>query len=105
MENGVVRENELESFRCIRVGTHRAFGLEAEIARGHARVRPALERALSDASPDARLTIDRLAGFIFLITQYFQFLKAYSPFGTGLRILPVAICIAAGSVAAIRRRL
>jgi EmrB/QacA subfamily drug resistance transporter len=35
-----------------------------------------------------------LAGFTFLITQYFQFVKGYSPFGTGLRLLPVAISIA-----------
>src|SRR6266542_2383368 len=31
-----------------------------------------------------------LSGFIFLVTQYFQFLKAYSPFATGVRLLPVA---------------
>ena len=35
-----------------------------------------------------------LAGFSFLITQYFQFLKGYSPFSTGLRVLPVAIAVA-----------
>jgi EmrB/QacA subfamily drug resistance transporter len=35
-----------------------------------------------------------LAGFTFLITQYFQFVKGYSPFGTGLRLLPVATSIA-----------
>jgi EmrB/QacA subfamily drug resistance transporter len=40
-----------------------------------------------------------LAGFSFLITQYFQFVKAYSPLGTGVRILPVAISIAVTSVA------
>jgi EmrB/QacA subfamily drug resistance transporter len=43
-----------------------------------------------------------LAGFVFLITQYFQFLKGYGPLGTGLRILPVAICIAIGSVVGVR---
>ena len=40
-----------------------------------------------------------LFGFIFLITQYFQFLRGYSPLETGVRILPVAVCVAAGSVA------
>lgn len=39
-----------------------------------------------------------LFGFVFLITQYFQFVRLYSPLSTGLRILPVAMCIAVGSV-------
>jgi EmrB/QacA subfamily drug resistance transporter len=39
-----------------------------------------------------------LAGFSFLITQYFQFVKGYTPFGTGVRILPVAISIAVAAV-------
>jgi EmrB/QacA subfamily drug resistance transporter len=39
-----------------------------------------------------------LTGFTFLITQYFQFVKDYTPFGTGLRLLPVAISIAVASV-------
>jgi hypothetical protein len=43
-----------------------------------------------------------LAGFSFLITQYFQFLKGYSPFSTGLRVLPVAISVAVGSIAGVR---
>jgi EmrB/QacA subfamily drug resistance transporter len=43
-----------------------------------------------------------LAGFTFLITQYFQFVKGYTPFGTGLRILPVAISIAVAAVVGTR---
>ncbi|HXW35201.1 MAG TPA: MFS transporter [Acidimicrobiales bacterium] len=39
-----------------------------------------------------------LSGFIFLITQYFQFVKAYSPFATGVRLLPVAGSVGASSV-------
>jgi predicted MFS family arabinose efflux permease len=39
-----------------------------------------------------------LFGFIFVITQYFQFIKDYSPFETGVRLLPVAILIAVASV-------
>jgi EmrB/QacA subfamily drug resistance transporter len=39
-----------------------------------------------------------LFGFVFLITQYFQFVRDYSPLSTGLRILPVATAIAVGSV-------
>jgi predicted MFS family arabinose efflux permease len=39
-----------------------------------------------------------LFGFIFVITQYFQFVKAYTAFGTGVRMLPVAVSIAVASV-------
>ncbi|MGE5694922.1 MAG: MFS transporter, partial [Candidatus Sericytochromatia bacterium] len=39
-----------------------------------------------------------LFGFIFVITQYFQFIKGYSAFETGVRLLPVAISIAAASI-------
>jgi hypothetical protein len=39
-----------------------------------------------------------LAGFTFLITQYFQFVRGYSPLGTGVRILPVAFSIAVAAV-------
>jgi EmrB/QacA subfamily drug resistance transporter len=40
-----------------------------------------------------------LAGFTFLITQYFQFVKGYSAFETGVRLLPVASSIAVAAVA------
>jgi predicted MFS family arabinose efflux permease len=39
-----------------------------------------------------------LFGFIFVITQYFQFIKAYSAFQAGVRLLPVAVSIAVASV-------
>src|SRR3989440_4133221 len=39
-----------------------------------------------------------LSGFSFLITQYFQFVKGYTPLGTGVRILPVATSLAVASV-------
>ena len=39
-----------------------------------------------------------LAGFTFLITQYFQFVKGYTPLGTGVRLLPVATSIAIAAV-------
>ena len=38
-----------------------------------------------------------LFGFIFVITQYFQFVKHYSAFETGVRLLPVAVSIALAS--------
>jgi EmrB/QacA subfamily drug resistance transporter len=43
-----------------------------------------------------------LAGFSFLMTQYFQFVKGYSPFATGVRLLPVAISIAVAAVVGTR---
>jgi EmrB/QacA subfamily drug resistance transporter len=50
------------------------------------------------ASVSITIAFFTLTGFTFLITQYFQFVKDYTPFGTGLRLLPVAIAIAAASV-------
>jgi EmrB/QacA subfamily drug resistance transporter len=43
-----------------------------------------------------------LAGFTFLITQYFQFTKGYTPLGTGVRLLPVATAIAVASLVGTR---
>ncbi len=43
-----------------------------------------------------------LFGFIFLITQYFQLLRGYSPLQAGVRTLPVAISIATAAVLAPR---
>ena len=40
-----------------------------------------------------------LFGFIFVITQYFQFIKCYTAFETGVRLLPVAGSIALASIA------
>jgi len=40
-----------------------------------------------------------LFGFIFLITQYFQFVKGYGPLSTGVHLLPVALSVGIGSVA------
>ncbi|MDV8001419.1 MFS transporter [Rhodococcus sp. IEGM 1408] len=39
-----------------------------------------------------------LFGFIFLVTQYFQSVREYGPLDTGLRILPVAVSLAAFSL-------
>jgi EmrB/QacA subfamily drug resistance transporter len=39
-----------------------------------------------------------LFGFIFVITQYFQFIKNYTAFQSGVRLLPVAVSIALASV-------
>ncbi|MFI9505230.1 DHA2 family efflux MFS transporter permease subunit [Nocardia sp. NPDC052566] len=44
------------------------------------------------------ITFFTLNGFTFMVTQYFQFLKAYSPLGAGVRLIPVAVAIIIGSV-------
>lgn len=56
----------------------------------------------SAASGSVTVSFFALGGFVFLITQYFQFLKDYSPLGTGVRILPVAFCLGAGSLIGVR---
>jgi hypothetical protein len=56
----------------------------------------------SAASGSIMFIFFALAGFVFLVTQYFQFLKGYAPLSTGVRILPVATCIAIGSLVGVR---
>src|ERR1700722_14426486 len=52
----------------------------------------------SAASTSVTVASFSLFGFIFLITQYFQQLRDYSPLSTGLRVFPVAFSIAISSV-------
>jgi predicted MFS family arabinose efflux permease len=75
-----------------------------ERSRTHPMLDVSLFRNLrfSAASGSIMVIFFALAGFVFLITQYFQFLKGYAPFSTGLRILPVATCIAIGSLVGVR---
>jgi EmrB/QacA subfamily drug resistance transporter len=56
------------------------------------------ERAFSAASGSITVAFFALFGFIFLITQYFQFIRGYSTLSTGVRILPVALSIGVASV-------
>jgi len=53
----------------------------------------------SAASMAVTVSFFTLLGFIFLITQYFQFVRGYSALSAGVRLLPVALAVAAGSVA------
>ncbi len=52
----------------------------------------------SAASAAVTVSFFALFGFIFLVTQYFQFLKGYGALETGVRLLPVATCVAIASV-------
>jgi EmrB/QacA subfamily drug resistance transporter len=76
----------------------------AFIARERSAREPMLDLSLfrnprfSAASGSVTVTFFSLAGFIFLITQYFQFIKGYGPFEAGVRTLPVATSVAIASV-------
>jgi EmrB/QacA subfamily drug resistance transporter len=52
----------------------------------------------SAASGAVTVSFFTLLGFIFLMTQYFQFVRGYGPLSTGVRLLPVALAVGAGSV-------
>ncbi|MFC5179300.1 MFS transporter [Nocardioides taihuensis] len=56
------------------------------------------DRRFSAASGSVTVTFFALAGFVFLITQYFQLVRGLGPLDTGVRILPVAASIAVASV-------
>jgi EmrB/QacA subfamily drug resistance transporter len=56
------------------------------------------DRRFSAASGAVTITFFALFGFIFLVTQYFQFVRGYGALSSGARILPVAISIALASV-------
>jgi EmrB/QacA subfamily drug resistance transporter len=72
------------------------------------KARPMLDvglfRNLRFTAASASVTIGffALAGFTFLMTQYFQFIKNYTPLGTGVRLLPVATAIAVAALAGTR---
>lgn len=52
----------------------------------------------SAASGSVAISFFALQGFIFLVTQYLQFIKSFSPLSTGVRLLPVATAVAVASV-------
>jgi EmrB/QacA subfamily drug resistance transporter len=54
------------------------------------------------ASGAVAIAFFALLGFIFLMTQYFQIVRGYSPLGTGVRLLPVAVSVGVASVAGTR---
>jgi EmrB/QacA subfamily drug resistance transporter len=53
----------------------------------------------SAASGSVTVAFFTLFGFIFLMTQYFQFIRGYGPLSTGVHLLPVALSVGVGSVA------
>jgi EmrB/QacA subfamily drug resistance transporter len=81
-----------------------AAGLAAFIAAERRAPHPMLDlrifrdRRFSAASGAVTVSFFTLLGFIFLITQYFQFVRGYSALSAGVRLLPVAVAVAAGSI-------
>ena len=79
--------------------------LAAFIVRERRAAHPMLDvrlfRNLRFSAASAAVTVSffTLLGFIFLMTQYFQFVRGYGPLSTGVRLLPVALSVGAGSVA------
>ncbi|MFC8360727.1 DHA2 family efflux MFS transporter permease subunit [Streptomyces griseorubiginosus] len=56
----------------------------------------------SAASAAVTVAFFTLFGFIFLITQFFQFIRGYSPLSAGVHLLPVAAAVAVGSTVGTR---
>jgi EmrB/QacA subfamily drug resistance transporter len=52
------------------------------------------------ASASVAISFFALSGFIFLVTQYSQFLKGWGPLSTGVRLLAVASLVAISSILA-----
>jgi len=50
------------------------------------------------ASGAMTVTFFSLSGLIFLMTQYFQFIKGYGPLSAGVHLLPIAISVGVASV-------
>jgi EmrB/QacA subfamily drug resistance transporter len=79
--------------------------LAAFIVRERRAAHPMLDLRLfrnlrfSAASGAVTVSFFTLFGFIFLMTQYFQFVRGYGPLSAGVHLLPVALAVGAGSVA------
>ena len=55
-------------------------------------------RRFTAASGAVTVAFFSLFGFIFLMTQYFQFVRGYGPLSTGVHLLPVATSVGVASV-------
>src|SRR6185295_9861559 len=73
------------------------IGWERRIAHPMLDVRLFRNMRFSAASGAVTIAFFTLFGFIFLITQFFQFVKGYGPLSTGVHLLPVALSVGIGS--------
>jgi len=60
-------------------------------------VRIFANRRFSAASLAVTVAFFALYGFVFMVTQYFQFVRGYSTFGAGLRTVPFAVAAGVAS--------
>jgi hypothetical protein len=80
------------------------FLAAAFLARERRIEQPMLDVSLFDnprftaASASVAISFFALSGFIFLVTQYAQFIKGWGPLSTGVRLLPVASFVAISSI-------
>jgi len=74
--------------------------IAAERRTAHPMLDVRLFRNMRFSAASGAVTISNftLLGFIFLVTQYFQFVRGYSALSAGVRLLPVAMAVAVGSV-------
>ena len=72
--------------------------LERRVEHPMLDVRLFTDRRFSAASGVVTIAFFSLFGFIFLITQFFQFIRGYDALGAGARVLPVAASIAVASI-------
>ncbi len=75
------------------------IGWEQRAAHPMLDVRLFRNMRFSAASGAVTVSFFTLFGFIFLMTQYFQFIRSYGPLSTGVHLLPVALSVGVGSVA------
>src|SRR5262245_16703539 len=81
-----------------------ALLVAAELRTAHPMIDMSLFRnpRFTAASVSVAIAFFALLGFIFLVTQYFQVVRAYSPLETGVRLLPVAVSVGVAAVAGTR---
>lgn len=65
-------------------------------------VRLFTDMRFSAASAAITIGFFTLLGFIFLMTQFFQFIRGYSALSAGVHLLPVAVSVAVGSTVGTR---
>ncbi len=78
------------------------LGWERRVATPMLDVRLFRNMRFTAASGSVTVAFFTLFGFIFLMTQYFQFIQGFSPLSTGVHLLPVAMSVAVSSVVGTR---
>ena len=98
-EDGWGTARSLSGFAVSAVLLAAFIGWERRAAHPMLDVRLFRNMRFSAASGSVTVAFFTLFGFIFLMTQYFQFVRGYGPLSTGVHLLPVALSVGAGSVA------